>query len=414
VERPVTGPWFVLVESNTTGTGRDFAEAARRHGLRPVLLARVPGRYPYAADLGLDVREVDTACAAAVTAACRALLPAGLSGITSSSEYFVGTAARVAARLGLPAPDPAAIERCRDKAVQRAWLAERGVPVPAFAVCRTRADAAAATRAFAGPVVVKPVCGSGSQGVRACQSPAAAGDWAEHLLTDAEKVLVEREISGPEYSAEVLDGEVVGITAKHLGARPHFVESGHDFPAPVPDGVALLLAGAARNALRAMGLPTGPAHVEIRLSGAGQPYLIEINPRLAGGLIPRLVRYATGRDLVDEVVAGLSGLPVRPARDGNRHASIRFIVPPRSGVAREVTGLRRARALPGVVEAECAVTAGTRIHLENSFKDRRGHVIGVADDAQTAGAVTERAAGQIVIEYEERGGSRDAGRRTTQ
>jgi lysylphosphatidylglycerol synthetase-like protein (DUF2156 family) len=52
----MTGPWFALVESNTTGTGRDFAEAARAHGLRPVLLARSPERYPYAAELGLDVR----------------------------------------------------------------------------------------------------------------------------------------------------------------------------------------------------------------------------------------------------------------------------------------------------------------------------------------------------------------------
>jgi biotin carboxylase len=411
----MTGPWFVLVESNTTGTGRDFAEAARRLGLRPVLLARTPGRYPYAAELGLDVSEVDTGSVAAVAAACQRLVPAGLAGVTSSSEYFVHTAASVATRLGLPAPDPAAVERCRDKAVAREWLAARGVPVPDFAVCHDAVEAKAAASALAAPVVVKPVFGSGSEGVRACRHPVAAADWARRLLADARRgrVLVEREISGPEYSVEILDGEVIGVTAKHLGARPYFVETGHDFPAPAPTGVTERLAAVARDAVRATGLLIGPAHVELRVAGTGLPYVIEINPRLAGGLIPRLVRHATGRDLVGEVVAGLAGRPARPVRGFERHASIRFLVPPRSGVVHGVSGVDRARAHPGVVEVECAVRAGTPIRIENSFTDRKGHVIGIGADAESAGKVAERAIAEIAIEYEQHGSDRGAGRRTT-
>lgn len=409
----MTGPWFVLVESNTTGTGRDFAEAARRHGLRPVLLARSPARYPYAAELGLDTRELDTGSAAAVTAACHELPPAGLAGITSSSEYFMHTAATVAGALGLPAPAAAAVARCRDKATQRQWLSECDVPVPDFAVCRTRAQAHGAARAIAAPVVVKPVAGSGSVGVRACADPDTAAAWADHLLANS-LVLVEREIDGPEYSAEVLDGEVVGLTAKHLGARPYFVETGHDFPAPVTARVAERLTRVARDAVHALGLVTGPAHVELRLNDDGDPYIIEVNPRLAGGLIPRLVRYATGRDLVGEVVAGLSGRPVRPANTGNRHASIRFLVPPRSGVVRDVNGLDLARAVPGVVETSSTLTAGMPIRIENSFSDRKGYVIGVSGAADTAGEIADRAVARIVIEYQEPGSGRSVGHRTTQ
>jgi biotin carboxylase len=408
----MTGPWFVLVESNTTGTGRDFAEAARKHGLRPVLLARSPARYPYAAEIGLDTRELDTGCAATVMAVCTKLATAGLAGITSSSEYFMHTATTVAAELGMPGPDAAAVARCRDKATQRQWLSDNDVPVPDFAVCRTRAQAHDAARAMAVPVVVKPVAGSGSQGVRACADPDTAADWAHHLLT-GDTVLVEREISGPEYSAEVLGGEVAGLTAKHLGARPYFVETGHDFPAPVAARVAERLTSVARHAVRALGLGTGPAHVELRLDDMGDPYIIEVNPRLAGGLIPRLVRYATGRDLVSEVVAGLSGRPVRPARTGNGHASIRFLVPSRSGVVRDVTGLDLARAVPGVVEMSCAVTAGMPLQLENSFTDRKGYVIGVSGAAETAGKIADRAVARIVIEYQEPGSGR-ADHRTTQ
>jgi biotin carboxylase len=412
----MTGPWFALVESNTTGTGRDFAEAVRLHGLRPVLLARSPARYPYAAELGLDTREVDTGCTASVTAVCRQLTPAGLAGVTSSSEYFMHTAASVAAELGLPGPDAAAVARCRDKATQRQWLTSRDVPVPDFAVCRTPVQAHDAARAMAAPVVVKPVGGSGSEGVLACADPDTAAGWAGQLLAgnNIGRVLVEREISGPEYSAEIIDGEVAGITAKHLGAKPYFVETGHDFPAPVAARVAERLASVARDAVRALGLVTGPAHVELRLDDMGDPYVIEVNPRLAGGLIPRLVRYAAGRDLVGEVVAGLSGRPVRPASAGGRHASIRFLVPPRSGVVREVTGLDLARALPGVVETNCAVTAGTPIRIAHSFADRKGYVIALSDDAETAGKIADRAIADIAIEYRQPGSEPSVDHRTTQ
>ncbi|MGW5740795.1 ATP-grasp domain-containing protein [Amycolatopsis sp. NPDC003861] len=397
----MSGPWFALVESNTTGTGRDFAEAARRHGLRPVLLAASPGRYPYVEELRLDVRAVDTTCLAAVESACRSLLSDGLAGVTSSSDSYVRTAALMAGRLGLPGPDPPAIARCRDKAVQRTWLAERGFPVPDFAVCSTPAQAADAARNLSVPVVVKPVHGTGSRGVLACAGPDAAGAWADELLAlpDVPAVLVEREVVGAEYSVEVLDGDAVGVTRKHLGAPPHFVETGHDFPADVTEPAAARLASAAVEAARLIGLSAGPAHVELRLAAGGQPWLIEINPRLAGGLIPRLVRYATGRDLVDEVIASAAGRPRSPTTRRERFASIRFVVPSRGGVVRGVTGVAEARAVPGVVDVACAVSAGTRIRVEHSFADRVGHVIGVADSAAEAIRIAERALAGIEIPY---------------
>ena len=78
--------WFALLESNTTGTGRQFAAAARARGLRPVLLARDPARYPYVADDRLDTRVLDTGDADQILATCRGLArDGGLAGVTSSS-----------------------------------------------------------------------------------------------------------------------------------------------------------------------------------------------------------------------------------------------------------------------------------------------------------------------------------------
>lgn len=387
----MTAPVLVLVESNTTGTGRDFAQAARALGLHPVLLTKGERHYPYAVELGLDVRLTDTDSPAAVRETCAAL--PGLCGITSSSEYYIGTAARVARELGLSGVDPAGIALCRDKLAAREHL--RGPGVPDFAGCRTPEDVGAAARRF-GRVVVKPSRGSGSIGVRACTSPAAAERWARRLFADgASTVLVEREVTGPEFSVEVVAGQLVGVTAKHLGPPPYFVEHGHDFPAPASRPVTDALSAAALEALRACGLSDGTAHLEYRWAD-GRPWLIEINPRLAGGLIPRLVRHALGRDLVAEMVALAAGRRAEPADHRQAHASIRFVVPPAGHVV-AVSGVDAAGRMPGVVEAVCAVEPGQHIVPDHSFTDRRGHVIAVGPTAAAAAEQAEAAHARIRI-----------------
>ncbi|HEV7652740.1 MAG TPA: ATP-grasp domain-containing protein [Actinophytocola sp.] len=386
----MSGAWFLLVESNTTGTGRDFAVAARRRGLRPLLLARDPARYPYAAELGLDTRVADTTDVATVTAVAEELRPAG---ITTSSEYFVHTAALVAERLGLPGPNPDAVACCRDKAAQRRAASAAGLPAPRFAECRTAADAQAAATTIGGPVVVKPVLGSGSVGVRRCATAAEARRWAAELLATADRVLVEQALAGPEFSVEVLDGEPVGVTRKHLGAEPYFVELGHDFPAAIPADAAAALRAATLDALRVAGLDRGPAHVELRVPPGAPPHVVEINPRLAGGLIPRLVLLAAGRDLVDEVVAAAAGQPARAPRGATGTASIRFLVPGRGGVVDAVTGLAEAAAMPGVVDVLCRLEPGDTAVLQHAFTDRKGHVI-----ARTA-AAADAALAAVRIHY---------------
>lgn len=377
--------WFLLVESNTTGTGRDFAVAARRRGLRPLLLARDPGRYPYAAELGIDTRIADTTDIATVAAVADELAPAG---ITTSSEYFVAIAATVAAERGLPGPDPDAVARCRDKTTQRRTAAMAGLPTPRFAECTTVDDVREAAAAIGGPVVVKPVRGSGSVGVRRCETADEAADWADGVLATTDRMLVEEAVDGPEFSVEVLDGEPVGVTGKHLGPEPYYVEVGHDFPAPVEEAVAASLRSSALDALHAVGLTSGPAHVELRLPPGAAPVVIEINPRLAGGLIPRLVRLATGRDLVDEVVAAAAGQPAAAPGGGTGTASIRFLLPPRAGVVDAVTGLAEAAATPGVVDVLSRLVPGETTVLKQDFTDRKGHVL--ADSAAAAEAAIAR------------------------
>lgn len=392
----VTGEWLVLVESNTTGTGQLFAACARRLGLRPMVFTREPDRYPYLAADELDFRVIDTTQPAALSTACD-LLSGRIAGITSSSEYFIAPAAELARDRGLPHPDPAAVRICRDKHLQRIRLRQAGVPCPDFAAADTPDAAVALASRIGLPVVVKPVAQSGSIGVRLCANPADVraaadalfnADSAELALPPQQTVVVEQYLEGVEYSVETLDEQVVGVTRKHLGAHPYFVESGHDFPAPLPAAERAVIGQVAIAALRALGLGWGAAHVELRQTDIG-PSIIEVNPRLAGGMIPRIVQESTGVDLIFHVVAKAAGRVEPLQADRTCAAAIRFLVADTAGWLSAIHGVDQARQVPGVVEVGITREKNQQIVLRHSFQDRLGYVIASAVDGDTAARAAE-------------------------
>ncbi|MEV7504122.1 ATP-grasp domain-containing protein [Streptomyces sp. NPDC093018] len=395
---------LLLIESNTTGTGRQFAQRAVAAGIEPVLLSADPGRYPYAAEDGLRTVVVDTADAEALWSAVRELAAgAEIAGVLSSSEYFVATAAELADRLGLPGPAADAVRACRNKTIQRRLLAGAGVPVPGFTEAGEVAEAVDAAARLGLPVVVKPVQGSGSVGVRLCASLGEVADHAGTLLAATvnerglaapTRILVESYLTGREFSVEVVGHEAVMTVAKHVGPPPVFVETGHDLPADLPTRQRDALTTCAVAAVRALGLGWGAAHVELRLDG-DTPRVIEVNPRLAGGMIPELVRRACGIDLITAQVRAAAGLPVTLERDRDAGASIRFLTVEAAGILGPADAveeaLSRARAVPDVVDATLYRAPETPVGPAEDFRGRLGHVITAGSSPAAAARAAETA-----------------------
>jgi biotin carboxylase len=398
---------LAFVESNTSGTGRLFAREAAKLGLRPLLFASEPGRYPFADEDGIDVVQIDTHDVQEVLRGCRQLMGRGarLCGVISSSEYFIETAAWAARELGLPGPAPDAIRRCRDKSSQRARLSEYHVLIPRFYAVSSVQGALRAAAECGPPVVLKPAHGSGSVGVRLCRDQGDVAEHAHQLLARRTnergmpippEILVEEYVVGEEYSVETFEDKVVGITRKHLGSLPHFVEIGHDYPAAIPDPKKALITAQVTAALKALDLRWGPAHCEVRCCD-GRTFIIEVNPRLAGGYIPELVRLAHGIDIITQTInAALGLMPVLEPLVSN-YASIRFIIPNSEGVLKAVRGVEEARNLPGVVDVRLYGPVGTAIRLHGDFRDRIGHVIATGTAADSARQAAEAA--QALVQY---------------
>src|SRR5262249_24049068 len=261
------------------------------------------------------------------------------------------------------------------------------------------------------PSVVKPPADSSSFGVRVVRD---AGELlAQYAALAALKanvrgqaldgtVLVESYLEGPEYSVETVtlpDGttRVVGVTDKHLSPPPHCVETGHDFPSALAPEKSAAIAAAALEALRAVRFDFGPAHTEVRWTAAG-PVVVEINPRLAGGMIPELVRHALGLDLLSVLLDLLLGRPVSLDPLRREVAGIRFLLADRPGRVRGSAGVEAARRLPPVREVVADRPAGTVVQPAENAYHRLGHVLAAGPDRAEVSADLARAGALLRVE----------------
>jgi len=390
-------PRILLLESNTTGTGLLFFKRSLALGLEPVLISDDPSRYPFLRNY-VSLKICDRSVRGVLDALDRYNLDAGdqlIAGVWSSSDQGIELAARVAHELGCSHADPAAIALCRDKYAARHRLSAVGLSNIAYALVRDAEAAASFAASVGGPVVVKPRSSTGSIGVKLCATPIEAANHTEALFGDIgdsgqQGVLVEKFVSGPEYSVEIFDAVSIGVTRKLLGPPPAFVEVGHDFPSPGPRSVLAAIVEHAERAIAAAGHLRGPAHVEVRLAAEG-PIVIEINPRLAGGLIPELVRRATGIDLITTSIQFACGMPYELCSSHVSAASIRFLCRSTPAAVHRLEGLPDARLAAGIVDAGILDRGLGRAGPITDFRDRLAYVIAEAIAPDEAGSIADHA-----------------------
>lgn len=409
-------PHYLFVESNTTGTGALAVERLLAEGARVTFLARQPAKYPFlrAAGPGLELRQVETNDLGAVADEIdRARRAGGLDALLTFSEFYVEGVAELARRCGFRYLSPAAARVCRDKFETRKVLRAAGLAAPD---CH-RVDSPAGARELAGriryPCVVKPPADSSSKGVRLVRNGrelmeqfAVIHGWKVNARGQRLRgeVLVESMLGGPEVSVETVtlrpdSTRVVGITAKHLSPPPRFVELGHDFPAVLEPPATARIAAEVEAALRAVGFDFGPAHTEVRLTPEG-PVVVEINPRLAGGMIPELVAHALGIDLVVALLAQLRGVAFDLAPRRAEWASIRFLTASRAGRLRGVANLEAVQALETVRQVTLDKPLGAELRPAEEAADRVGFVIASGPCRERVVAEVDEAMRRLRLEIE--------------
>lgn len=379
--------------------GRRYVAAARRLGVRVVAVdseRNAPSTAGLVDRLWTTSGDSDEAW---VAAAYGALAEGQPDGVVGFSEPQVLAAALVQDSLGLPGPSLRAAVLSRNKALQRGCFQARGVLQPEHVLVPSLAEGAGWSRHRL-PVVVKPLSGSGSEGVELLADgrsleAAVAGRAGEG------RVLVERAVEGDEYSWEglVCDGEIRfgNITAKETTGPPQFVETCHRAPADLGAGEARRVDELAAEVVKGLGMRTGIVHLEFRLSAAG-PALMEVAVRMPGDFIMDVLSLAYGFDWFEMVVRLALGLPLGPLPAGPAAYCASLFVTAEPGRVVGTSGLSEARALPGVVAADVEVAPGDLVAPLRSSADRVGWALLRAGSRSELTSLVRKAQCTLVVQ----------------
>ena len=287
-------------------------------------------------------------------------------------------AAQLAAALGLPHNPVEAVKAARYKDVMRLALSEaEGVLSPGFWLLSLDEDSTPFATRLAYPVVLKPLSLAASRGVIRADDVAgfiAAFDEIKAILAEsdlqpddpgASQILVEEFIPGAEVALEglLIDGELTTLALFDKPDPldgPYFEETIYVTPSRLPRATQVEIADAVQRASAALGLRTGPVHAEARLNERGA-WIVEVAARSIGGLCSSTLRFGDETSLEEIILRQALRLDLGSLEREQLPAGVMMIPIAAAGVLREVGGLERARAVPGITSVDITIPCGERV-----------------------------------------------------
>ncbi|WP_243653052.1 ATP-grasp domain-containing protein [Tumebacillus sp. BK434] len=250
------------------------------------------------------------------------------------------------------------------------------------------------------PLVVKSPQSTGSKDVLKANT---SDELLVHLTKLRDKypekpVLVEEYLDGPQYLVEVLVDDrgihLVAVIEQEIMKKRRFIVIGYMVLAEMPRSLERSLTEAVSEIVKQIGLEKGACHLELRLVH-GEWKLIEINPRISGGAMNRMIEVATGINLVQETIRLMVGERPRLKREHNHYVYTHYLTVRETGYLERVTGKKRAARLDGVREVFVKPRKGQKLYVPESMGHRYAYIIAVGDSKEAAKATAKRAGDEI-------------------
>jgi len=265
-----------------------------------------------------------------------------------------------------------------NKYVMRKLLRAAGLPSPDFEIMQTTANPEARAPHITYPCILKPLFLSGSKGViransaneflRAFERIAAILAQPEVRSRDEElskQILIESYIPGAEVAFEgiLTDGvlKTLALFDKPDPMEgPFFEETLYITPSRQPAAVQQAIQACVADTCVALGLRTGPVHAELRLN-QGEIFLIEIAGRSIGGYCSRMLRFNDNMSLETLLLRHAMGEDISAVEREKRAAGVMMIPITTGGTLQHVSGVREARAIPGIEDVVIAIPLSQRV-----------------------------------------------------
>lgn len=242
-----------------------------------------------------------------------------IDGITSfACDPGVVTAAYVAEKMGLPSCGSyESVSILQNKGRFRKFLTDNGFNVPVAKGYKTVDSALADIFIFNWPVIVKPTDSAGSKGVTRVDDPSKLRESIEYALSfsHCNEFIIEDFIEQKGYSSDTdsfsVDGELKFVSFDcqmfDKKAENPYTPAAYSWPSSISDEHQKELTSEIQRLLKLLEMKTSIYNIETRESTNGKAYIMEVSPRGGGNRLAEMLRYATGVDLIKNVVRAALG-----------------------------------------------------------------------------------------------------------
>ena len=233
----------------------------------------------------------------------------------------VVTAAYVAEQMGLPNVGPyESVCILQNKGKFREFLTKNGFTVPTAKGYKNVDDALKDVDIFHWPVIVKPTDSAGSKGVTRVDDPKDLKKSIQYALSysHSDEFIIEDFITQHGYSSDTdsfsIDGELkfVSFDCQHFDreAKNPYTPAAYSWPSSMSVEHQEELKNEIQRLLKLLKMRTAVYNIETREGTDGKAYIMELSPRGGGNRLSECLRYATGVDMITNMVKYSVGLPV--------------------------------------------------------------------------------------------------------
>lgn len=245
-----------------------------------------------------------------------------IDGIMSfACDPGVVTAAYVAEKLGLPNVGPYdSVCILQNKGKFRKFLAENGFRVPTAKGYKNAEDALKDVDMFHWPVIVKPTDSAGSKGVTRVDNPNELEESIRYALSysHSDEFIIEDFITQRGYSSDTdsfsVDGELKFVSFNSQRFDPDaenpYTPAAYSWPSSMTAEHQEELKKEIQRLLKLLKMRTAVYNIETREGTDGKAYIMELSPRGGGNRLAECLRYATGVDMITNMVKYSVGLPL--------------------------------------------------------------------------------------------------------
>ncbi|WP_205961811.1 ATP-grasp domain-containing protein [Psychrobacillus vulpis] len=256
------------------------------------------------------------------------------------------------------------------------------------------------------PIIVKSPISTGSKDVFLARGKEQLIKQFENLRkkNPDESIMIEEYIVGKQYLVEALvinhKASIAGIMEQEITRGRRFIITGYGVLAKVPERIRKGIEEVLNSIIQEFGIETGALHLEIRLSKNGWK-LIEINPRISGGAMNKMIQAAFGFSLVEETLKLFLGKSPSITPKHKKYVFTKYVIATKKGILEKVTGKARAKKLPGVIDVYVKPKKGTLLTPPLSMGHRYAYVIAEGSTLEEAKQRANAAAKEIIFHLKE-------------